>query len=217
MFAYGGDLFVIGGDTAAHTNDTKVYRLDLPDPTGGWQATTNDFEYRLNTQAAVVGDEAILPFGYLSGGAAQSWGRFRPDGTAVAALSTSYTARQGCGVVALDGVVYSIGGDGGTVRFVNRYDSSTGTWLAAETLPKTEGAFYAQGSAVAVDARIFAFSHQFTYVRQAGGEWTVDPFPIPRPVHNAAVGLMGGKIYVFGGSDYGGSTRYATILEFTPP
>lgn len=121
------------------------------------------------------------------------------------------TPRGRMAVVALDGLVYAIGGDtaNGVSDVVEIYDPATNTWRYGTAKPTAAGNI----AAVAVGGRIYV-PGGFGAARTALATlevyeperdlWT-SAAPLPEPIFAYALAAVGERIYLFGGSN---GTRY---------
>src|SRR5215475_11383401 len=82
-----------------------------------------------------------------------------------------------------------------------------GKWIRLAPLPLAQGTAELLG--VAVNGKIYAVQGQLPGFKPAGLVYEYDPAgdawtqkkPMPHPVHHAAVTVLNGKMYVFGGFD----------------
>jgi N-acetylneuraminic acid mutarotase len=161
----------------------------------------------------VVGGTAAIDYGAVTrmdeyDPAADTWTR----------RANMRTGRQGVCAVAVDGIVYGIGGNGGSANNVNygtveAYDPTTNRWTTKTDMPTPR----TLAEAVTVDGKIYVFG---------GGEAT-DRYPLevydpatdtwtrkadmPTERWAPAAEAVDGKIYVFGGNTRWGEGR---ILPF---
>jgi N-acetylneuraminic acid mutarotase len=137
-----GVLYLIGGNTQGHRAGGSVAWLDAIDPrTGVWTQLPDAPRVRDHFQAAVLDGKIYAPAGRVPGG-----------GGAVALMDVYDiatkqwstvdqpipTTRSGVGVVAINGLVVVIGGEGGrrpAHDAVEAYDPVRGAWIALPSLP----------------------------------------------------------------------------------
>jgi N-acetylneuraminic acid mutarotase len=132
-------------------------------------------------------------------------------------------AIQEIGVVELDGKIYVIGGftgGGEIVPDVRVYDIAAGTWSDAAPVPQA----IHHANAAAANGKIYVVGalQSFSFV-PIGNVWEYDPVdndwtsksPLPEPYERgaSAVGVVGGVIYVAGGTGAGGTVAHLTSYD----
>lgn len=131
------------------------------------------------------------------------------DGGAWLVLPSLPRAQQECGVAALNGHVYVVGGfgpQGALLSDVNRYDVDAGRWSAVRPLPRAlhhvnvatlDGKLYALGN---LEGGGFAARGDVFEYEPAADTWTVRaPLPAGTERGGSAMGVIGGEIIVAGG------------------
>ncbi len=130
------------------------------------------------------------------------------------------TARARLAVVAYDGKVYAIGGDGteGVSGAVEVYDPETDTWMRRASKPvpvRNIGAatlgdlIYVPGGYDALDRAV-----EVVEVYDPRTDTWSEVAPLPRPLFSYAIAAVRGKLYLIGGSD---GVRYLdTVLIYDP-
>ena len=131
----------------------------------------------------------------------------------------------------LDGKIYAIGGqfghDAGQIdqARVDIYDPKTDTWSDGPTLPK--GHSHAEAGTFVLDGRIYMAGGHTTpeggrksidgdvIAYTPGGQWEVVA-KLPMPLSSPAAAIIGGKLYVAGGSPNGGSVQAKMWVRDAP-
>jgi len=116
-------------------------------------------------------------------------------------------ARSGAGCFALDGMIYTVGGEkspsGSFSRAVYRYDPAADGWETLNDFPtriwaplavECDGEAYLVGGRHGYGA---TYSHVYRY--DAGNDSWTQVAPMPISVIGAGAASFGGKVYVFGG------------------
>jgi hypothetical protein len=106
------------------------------------------------------------------------------------------TPRTHLGVVAIDGLLYAVGGqsDGERLSAVEIYDSANGNWTSGENLPVPMSNF----AIALLDGHMHVLHHREHLVYSADSAlWTaVEPMPTPR---HATRRRRRSQLYVLGG------------------
>lgn len=130
------------------------------------------------------------------------------------------TARARLAVVAYDGKVYAIGGDGteGVSGAVELYDPETDAWTRRASKPVPvrnigaavlEDLIYVPGGYDALDQAV-----DVVEVYDPHADTWHEVAPLPRPLFAYAIAAVRGKLYLFGGSD--GMRYLDTVLIYDP-
>ena len=139
--------------------------------------------------------------------------------------------RNQFGMVTLNGKIYAIAGqfhhDSGQLDQprVDIYDPKTDSWSSGPALP--HGHSHAEGGTFVHDGRIFVVGGHATpeggkkridadiLALVPGGQWKLVG-KLPMPLSSPAAAIIGGKLYVAGGSPNGGSVQARMWVRSAP-
>lgn len=154
------------------------------------------------------------------------------------------TPRHTGAAVAVDGVIYTIGGVGGLTytlftpfpggptysipgATLEAYNSATGSWAAKTPMPRSEGRWGL--AAAAYGGKIYTFggasltggpTSTVDVYDIATDAWTLDFAALPAPVTGMAAVAYGDSIYLFGGSSstevFAPENYYGNVYRFNP-
>ena len=198
-----GRLFVIGG--------FSEFGFDAVDDV--WEQVAGSWEPRASLPVPVGAAAAVVVQGdiYLVGGA-PTGGLFRYDVEADTwkRLSSLGASREHLAAVALDGVIWALGGRWGEeMRATTEiYSMETDSWSAGPEMNEARSGF---GAAVLGDQIYVAGGEVFNPTKALastevlrGGEW--EPFePLPVGLHGVPLVAIEGILYLPGGSDQAGA------------
>lgn len=130
--AAGGKLYVMGGFNAAGQSLSTVYVFDG----AGWVSGPRLPLPLDHPSAATLGDHVYIAGGHSNG--RDSARVFRLDGDRWTELTSMRYARGGHALVALDGMLYAIGGNTAQANVVpvEAYDLSSNAWTVVGSLPQ---------------------------------------------------------------------------------
>lgn len=210
-----GRIYAIGGESGGSL-DTIESLSPLEDPV--WRAASARLPSpRSRVAAASTGTTFIVAGGRDTGPVAAVE---RVDGAAVAELAAMALARESFGLVASDGLIYAIGGNGpaGPLADVEVYDERQNAWFPRARLP---AATQVLGAAAGRDGAIYVFGGRTSEITDAA--WRYDPaldrwgslpaLVSPR-IEVAATLSTDGRIYTIGGQDQ--TTSFSEVTAFTP-
>ena len=206
--AIGGLFYVAGGgwNTPDCGTEFGCDTLEVYDPSvDSWSALAPMPTARSSPGAAVIGGRLYVAGGFF-GGPLTNLEAYDPASTSWAALAPMPGPRGNPGMAAFGGQLFVFGGDGGggaatTTVFV--YDPSTNAWATRPTAipaPMNGAAAAVVGSAIyLVGGTGTPVLHVYDPTADTWGTGAPTPLAIASP----SVGLIGGKLYVAGGHNYG--------------
>ena len=139
-------------------------------------------------------------------------------------LSSMSTARGGATAGAVGGIIYVIGGYDQKVGFLatnEAYDPATDTWTTKARMPGERETSSSNTAVVGEklyvvggNARGYCSNMNQAYDPATDSWATLSPMPTAR-CHSASV-AHDGRVYVIGGTNTSGSTRYSTVEVYDP-
>ncbi|HTD88100.1 MAG TPA: kelch repeat-containing protein [Candidatus Binatia bacterium] len=216
-----GTIFVVGGYTASFRFHANNEAYDLASNTWTMKAPMPTARDLSGTNGAVVAGKMYV-IGGNNGYATTANEAYDPKTDTWTTRSPMPTPRANLAVVALDGLIYAIGGTNtsGSVRYqtVEVYNPATDKWTIAPPMPTARdllaaavinGIIYVAGG-----FRITAGSlNTFEAFDPKSRTWTTKaPLPTPRRLH--AVGVINGSLIVVGGTN--NLTLVSTVDVYDP-